>query len=918
MFRKAILSLIILSLSYLSKADCPSRNETINALQKISKLAPAQQKKSYFTLLNKAEKCFGKDSVYTAILKHIAEYYSNEKDYNNAILYTKKAMGINSSGKVDVNRFNLEDNYYNLARYENQLGHYQVSLNEFDKCIAIGKTNLQQTAYLCRAYAQKANIFSKMGDFEKAISSVDLGISFAKQTNNQEGLAISLIEKVKTLTMMSQTEKASDNLKEVIQLLEKKDPRGYLPYAYYWAGQLYTAQKHYKEAIASYRKSQQLYKLSNNTYSHSLNFLDIGFTYYQYLQDYDQALQNYLMALQTMDNAYMKVIIYDDIAAVYWKKKDYPKAFEYYQKAFEVAPIGFKSQQLADIPSIKSLQAADFKSYLLTTLQDKADTWLEYHKATQRKDYLRNALKTYIVADQLVDLMRFEHSGTESKLYWRNKTHHLYEQAIETCYLLKNYEKAFYFFEKSKAVLLNDRLNELSAKQQLSPEDLQKEKSLQQKITEYNTKLVGQNSKNAKNSTLQNQLLEAQEEQAAFIKSLELKNPTYYQYKYDTTTACLADVKKYLKKPTQFTKEDICLVEYFVGNEAIYAMKVLPDQAYLQKISLVNYEENSKVFLNYCADNQKANADFSGFLKVGNQLYQQLFAKLDVPKGRVIIAQDGYFLPFEAMSKSSRKSEYLLKDYAISYTYSVQFLLKNISNESFSLTKKFFGMAPVAYQKNLNQTELTDSDKSLSKVADFFYFGKTFINQSADKKTFFNNAHNYQIVHLYTHAQADNSDQEPMIYFADSVLKLSELGVLNRFKTQLLVLSACKTAVGRNATGEGILSLSRGFATLGIPATLTTLWSVENRATYSLNELFYQYLSEGFTKDVALQKAKIAFLQSQTGENQLPTFWAGAVLVGDASALNSSYTMWYVLGVILFLVLAFIGWKKFKRHTIKS
>lgn len=915
MLKKITLFFIILFFPFLSKATCPSKNETLNTLQKISKLEPAQQKKRLFILLSSSEKCFGKDSVYSSILQQIATFYAKENEFENAIAYTKKAIVVNSLPKSDINRFYLETNYFYLGRYENQLGHYQIALDNLDKCIAIAKTNLQKTAYLSRAYAQKANIFSKMGDFEKAISSVDLGINFAKQTKNDEGLAFSLIEKVKTLTMMSQTEKASDNLKEVILLLEKNDPLGYLPYAYYWAGQLFTAQKRYKDAISSYRKSQQLYKLRDNTYSYSLNFLDIGFTYYQYLQDYDQALQNYLMALQTMDNAYMKVIIYDDIAAVYWKKKDYPKAFEYYQKALEVAPIGFKSKNLTEIPSVKSLQAADFKSYFLTTLQDKADTWLEYHKATQRKDYLRNALKTYILADQLVDLMRFEHSGTESKLYWRNKTHHLYEQAIETCYLLKNYEKAFYFFEKSKAVLLNDRLNELSAKQQLSPEDLLKEKSLQQKIAEFNAKLAGQNIKGTKLTKLENELLEAKEEQAAFIKSLDLKNPTYYQYKYDTTTASLDDVKKYLKRPSETKNGEISLVEYFVGNEAIYAMKILHNQAFLQKISLVNYEENSKNFLKYCADNQQANQDFLGFLKVGNQLYQQLFAKLGVPKGRVIIAQDGYFLPFEAMSKSAKRAEYLLKDYALSYTYSVQFLLKNVSNESFSWTKKFFGMAPVTYQKGLNQTELTDSDKSLTKVADYFSFGKTFVNQAANKQTFFENAHNYQIVHLYTHAQADDSDQEPMVYFADSVLKLSELGALSRYKTQLLVLSACKTAVGRNATGEGILSLSRGFATLGIPATLTTLWSVENKATYALNELFYQYLSEGLSKDLALQKAKIAFLQSQAGENQLPTFWAGAVLVGDASALSSTNLLWYFVAGILVVMLAFFVWKKAKHSA---
>ena len=208
------------------------------------------------------------------------------------------------------------------------------------------------------------------------------------------------------------------------------------------------------------------------------------------------------------------------------------------------------------------------------------------------------------------------------------------------------------------------------------------------------------------------------------------------------------------------------------------------------------------------------------------------------------------------------------------------------------------GMSPVDFSKKLNQIPLSGSDISLKNVANNFYFGKTFYKKEATKKAFFDNARKYQIVHLYTHAQADSTDQEPMIYFADSVLKLSEISDLARFKTQLLVLSACKTAVGRNAKGEGILSLSRGFATQGIPATLTTLWSVENQSTYTLNELFYRYLSQGEEKDIALQKAKIEFLKTQSGEKQLPTFWAAAVLVGDAEAISSGFSWWWVLGVI--------------------
>ena len=101
-------------------------------------------------------------------------------------------------------------------------------------------------------------------------------------------------------------------------------------------------------------------------------------------------------------------------------------------------------------------------------------------------------------------------------------------------------------------------------------------------------------------------------------------------------------------------------------------------------------------------------------------------------------------------------------------------------------------------------------------------------------------APNARVIQLFTHADADSTDAvEPRVYFHDAALRLSELTQADRFASQLLVLSACKTGVGQNQRGEGVFSLDRGFAALGIPSTITTLWSVEDQPTYELTKLFY-------------------------------------------------------------------------------
>ena len=91
-------------------------------------------------------------------------------------------------------------------------------------------------------------------------------------------------------------------------------------------------------------------------------------------------------------------------------KKDYPKAFENYPKALSVAPIGFKSENLFNNLSVTNLKSADFKTYFLTTLQDKTDTWLEYYQTTKQKEQYKynttlislNEAKKYLSINQTV------------------------------------------------------------------------------------------------------------------------------------------------------------------------------------------------------------------------------------------------------------------------------------------------------------------------------------------------------------------------------------------------------------------------------------------------------------------------------------------------------------------------------------
>ena len=96
----------------------------------------------------------------------------------------------------------------------------------------------------------------------------------------------------------------------------------------------------------------------------------------------------------------------------------------------------------------------------------------------------------------------------------------------------------------------------------------------------------------------------------------------------------------------------------------------------------------------------------------------------------------------------------------------------------------------------------------------------------------------------------------------------------------LVVLSGCRTALGRELKGEGLVGLTRGFQYAGAARVLASLWRVEDRATAELMTRFYHALwEEGKPAAAALRQAQLALRQERRFRS--PSAWAAFVLAGD-------------------------------------
>ncbi len=118
----------------------------------------------------------------------------------------------------------------------------------------------------------------------------------------------------------------------------------------------------------------------------------------------------------------------------------------------------------------------------------------------------------------------------------------------------------------------------------------------------------------------------------------------------------------------------------------------------------------------------------------------------------------------------------------------------------------------------------------------------------------------------------------------EGFLTAEVVGWLDLSGVDLVVLSACETALGETRSGEGMIGLRRAFQTAGAKTVISSLWSVKDESTSELMQAFYENLwLEGMGKGEALRRAQLDMLERNRSEHGdgLPSTWGAFVLSGD-------------------------------------
>jgi CHAT domain-containing protein len=493
----------------------------------------------------------------------------------------------------------------------------------------------------------------------------------------------------------------------------------------------------------------------------------------------------------------------------------------------------------------------------------------------------------------------------------------LYSETSDEIYL----EKAFIYSEKSKVAGLLTSAREIYAGHLNIPSVLvEMERKLQKDINlidaHINQEVFSNNPDTILIQKWKADLLESTRKKDSLVNVFEEKYPGYYAIKYNTNVASRNDIPKIIGRNSNYLNylaSDTMLYIFIANRKNLKLLSVPVDSSFYDKI------RHFRRLLSMPGPTDKARDLFDSYQSVGNDLYNILVNPVSkyLISDRIIISPDNIlsYLPFETLPVSKisddgimfRKIDYLLNKYDVSYVYSATFMDESAKgNFSSGPGNSTIAFAPV-YTEKIDIHDLNSRQNSASfKLSDLPYArleaeyvsqitgGKLYEGADAKESVFKTEAGNFDIIHLAMHTVVN--DKEPMLstlifspetnttFSDDRYLKTYEIYGIP-LKAKMVVLSSCNTGSGLLHTGEGIMSLARGFIYSGSKSVVMSMWEIDDRSGTEIVKMFYKNLNEGDSKSMALRKARIKYLKKADQFRSLPYFWSALVIYGDNSPL---------------------------------
>lgn len=362
---------------------------------------------------------------------------------------------------------------------------------------------------------------------------------------------------------------------------------------------------------------------------------------------------------------------------------------------------------------------------------------------------------------------------------------------------------------------------------------------------------------------------------------------------------------------SQLLDEDTALLEYRLGDDASTLWVVTRGALTAVRLpARAEIEQRAQEAAQWMQGLSSAGASTPALCTLSSMLLRQAAPVLD--RKRLVVVPDGALavLSFAALPDPRvpcAPGRLLVEDHEIAYLPSAATLLLErrlhagrkpapgwlavVADPVYGSRDERLPAAVVRAAENATFDRLPGAAQEARDVAALVPAGKLFVASgfAASRQTVTGGAlQGFRILHFAAHGLVNAhqpllsalvlAQRDPAGRPVSGLLPAHEVYGLD-LPAELVVLSACETALGRDVPGEGWISgLPRAFLYAGAPRVLVSLWQVEDRSTRVLMVRFYQGLFQrGLAPAEALQAAQSAMAH----DGYRPSQWAGFVLLGD-------------------------------------
>jgi CHAT domain-containing protein/Tfp pilus assembly protein PilF len=810
--------------------------------------------------------------------------FKEQAQYDKAIEYHQKA--------IEIQKKIFGEDYPELANYYQGIGNAYKDKMELDQAM-----EYYQKAYSIRkkAYSEKhplvakdiiniATIYSEMGDFENALSYFQNALSIQKQTlgEGHPDMAITY-----------------NNL-----------------------GNIYEKDGQHDLALAFYLNALDIKKTLVGEMHPDIAdyYTNIG-NIYSAKNDKEQALDYHQKALAIKTQFYGQkhpavVLPYLNIGQIYYEQMDYSNALANYQKSLSANVKNFNPEVTNTYanPIIANYYNAQS---LLSSLQGKAKALVGKYKQSKVEQDLMTAYSCYVKCDSVINIIRRTSTSKTDKIEFGKISSKIYDEAIDVCFKLNQLQKnrmgstylkqGFYFSEKNKAGVLLEALAASEAKKFAGIPDslLEKEKKLKNQVAALEKRLAETYDEKSE-LVIRGELFNVNRKYDKLIGDFEANYPAYHEMKYNKASLTIEQLQSTMDSET-------AIRGYFIGDSMISIFTVTKDKIFMDK-SVIDDAFDLQIFSFRRAITSNSLSDVKQYLKDAYKYYQLLFpTALPDNIKRLVIIPDGNLglIPFEALlteeytgrPEQFNKYPYLIKKYEISYNYSASLYFSQLSKD---MTGKnnggWLGIAPVFsnvsnlvinenYISPLPATEAEiNTIKKEMEAKNHVSITKLF-TEASEAYLKSNEVKGFKYLHIASHGFVNSEKPELSgIVLAqnhtggnDGVLYTGEIYNME-LNSDLVVLSACETGLGKVSKGEGIIGLSRALLYAGTNNIIVSLWKVADESTSELMIDFYDYLlnAEAQTNTVyssSLHATKLEMVNSKKFSH--PFFWSPFILIGE-------------------------------------